>query len=62
MKILIYSYISRYKMHKFVVPIGQKAIKKTSSGLTGKFTFKKIQILFGSCLFTFFFAFKSLRV
>ena len=40
-------------MHEFGVPNRRKAIKKTSSGLTGKFTIKKIRILFQSCFLDF---------
>ena len=35
--------ISSQKMIQFCVPNRQKAIKKTSSGLIGKFTIKKIE-------------------
>ena len=50
-KILIQNYLSRYKMHQFGVPNRRKAIKKTSSGLIGKFNIEKIRILFESCSF-----------
>ena len=50
-------------MDQFFVPKRQKAIKKTSFGLIGKFTIKKIRILFEISFFykTFlFFAFFNL--
>ena len=34
------NYLSRYKMHQFGSPNTRKKIKKTSSGLTGKFNIK----------------------
>ena len=48
-------------MDQFFVPNTLKAIKKTSSGLIGKFTIKKNRILFESSFFIklFFFAFLS---
>ena len=36
-------------MHRFGVLNRQKPIKETSSGLTVKFTVKKLRILFESC-------------
>ena len=35
-------------MNQFCVPIREKAIKKSSSGLIGKFTIKKLGTLFES--------------
>ena len=50
-------------MVQFCVPNRLKSIKKTISGLIGKFTIKKIRTLFESPflikLFSFFFAFLS---
>ena len=40
-KMFVQNYLSRYKRHQFGVPNRQKAIKKTSSGLIGKFTMEK---------------------
>ena len=52
-------------MDQFFVPNRLKAIKKTSSGLIGKFTIKKLRILFESSFFyktfLFFAFFKSPR-
>ena len=42
-KIVIQNYISCHKMNPFCVPNRRKAIKKTSSGLIGKFFIKKFE-------------------
>ena len=46
-------------MDQFVVPNRLKAIKKTSSGLIGKFTIKKNRILIESSFLKTFFAFSK---
>ena len=55
--ILNQNYLSRYKKHEFGAPKTRKTVKKTRSGLIGKFTINKIRILFESCFFRKFFTF-----